>query len=695
MSQPLTFRARTGYVWFAVVFGGVLLYVHDRLFLGAFALVAGSGAAPPLRNVLLIVYAAAVVAVFAFSRRRVVVDDEGLAERWLWWPQQIAWEEITRVRLPWDRGIFVPGVVLELDRPRREFWTLWCGPRPRMAIADGLRGFEKLVRESVARAPQATVSEGVRAYLAAPRRVPWRHRLPTLLPLGVLAGALAAAMARTLAHGAFGFGLVAVIYSAGCVLMALGGRTLGREWPWKVPLAIATGVLPMAGLPVVMAAMFVPLTTLLLTTLAGCLAWTVATFVLCLPCRPRWHWAASGYALALAAALAATWWYARGEALPFRETEPFSGDVMWTAWPPDGSTLCASASRDQPEVGLCHIVDTKSLALRSFRLPSWPLLCWMPAPDLVFYRAGREGEAGAETHELWALDARTGEERRVLAAPVISTAYWYSTSPNGTKAALLAGPKGELAVHLVRLTDLSVQRLKVEGGPARIGSVRWRGDGELLLVECPRGPSEDDGRPQTLTFWACSVADPRPTRLYQKTGPVVGWSMATRARWALLAVGPTYETREQHELVDLTTGAARPLKLPGRPMAYAVEWTPDGAAFAYICEDAGVTVIVAVVAATGRVSRLYATGDELSSLCLSADSRYAACVVDREFCQRVRIVDLTTGQATTLRQALPKGRLWFGPRWSPTEPVLAVVHRDNLRRSRTASFRFFRFSSAE
>jgi len=155
MSEPLTFRARTGHVWFTIVFGAALLVAVRRLLSIALAYFGDPGAGPDFLPMLVAIYAMAVGASLAFSLRRVDVDDHGLTARWLWWRQQVTWDEIARVRLPWDRGVIVPGVVLDLARPRRRVLWLWLGPRPRMSIADGLRDFDGLVREIVARAPQA------------------------------------------------------------------------------------------------------------------------------------------------------------------------------------------------------------------------------------------------------------------------------------------------------------------------------------------------------------------------------------------------------------------------------------------------------------------------------------------------------------------------------------------------------------
>jgi len=681
MAAPLIFRSRIGGVWFTIVFGAAAVAFFNWLHAPPVTLLEGVDNAPSWRLLVLIGYVMIVAMAVAASRRRVVVDEAGLTRHWLLWTRRIAWDEIREVALPrWGR-FWWKGVALELDRPTRGFWTLRPGPPTKELVLDGLRDFEGLVREIVARAPQATVSDGVRAYLAAPREVLWRYRLPALLSLGALAGIVAVAMARTMANGWPGMGLVFAAIAAGPGLPLLCGWALNREWPWKGALLAATAVLFYCLQPALLPALMFGMAAPLLLTLAVCLGWTVATLVVCLPCRPRWPLVVVGYALALAAAVLPTWRYVTDEVLPFGETVPLDGTAMWTAWAPDGSALCVSAWTGEGEEGLYHVVDTASLEVRTFRFRSWPLVCWMPSPDRVLYRAWRDEEAGRPVCVLWAVDVRSGDQTRVLAAPEISLPLEEYASPAGQTLAVLAGPEGAPAVHLVRTDDLSVRRLKLKGGPERIDSVRGRGDGELVLVEGPRGASRDDNRPQTVTFWACSADDPRPARLYGKTGPLVWWSIPRQARWALVGIGPRHDTVERHELVDLATGRARPIELPGRPQVAPGRWLRDGQTFAYVHREGDTTFLMTVDAASGKVDRLYATEEELSAwqVALSADARYVACLVARDASCRVRIVDLATGQATTLRQFLPKHARWIGPRWSPTEPLLAIFRDQALR----------------
>jgi len=356
MSAPLTFRSRTGSVWFTIVFGAAAVAFFNWLHAPPVTLLEGVDNAPSWRLLVLIGYVMIVAMAVAASRRRVVVDEAGLTRHWLLWTRRIAWDEIREVALPrWGR-FWWKGVALELDRPTRGFWTLRPGPPTKELVLDGLRDFEGLVREIVARAPQATVSDGVRAYLAAPREVLWRHRLPALLSLGTLAGIVAVAMARTMANGWPGMGLVFAAIAAGPGLPLLCGWALNREWPWKGALLAATAVLFYCLQPALLPALMFGMAAPLLLTLAVCLGWTVATFVVCLPCRPRWPLVVVGYALALAAAVLPTWRYVTDEVLPFGETVPLDGTAMWTAWAPDGSALCVSAWTGEGEEGLCHVV---------------------------------------------------------------------------------------------------------------------------------------------------------------------------------------------------------------------------------------------------------------------------------------------------------------------------------------------------
>lgn len=643
-----------------------------------------------------VIFGPAVLGLFLTSRVVLELSDDGLSRQWLFGRTTARWDEIVRVRLDWDHGLLGLGAVLKLDRPKRRSWLFWRERPATLRLDPALTDGGRLLRDVLARAPHAEVGKGIRAYLAAPRRTPWTCRAPVLLVLGLQAGLCAVGLARVIVSTRLGIAHGMAV----CVLAVLSpfiGRALERERWWKtLPLDLGAGLGAVVGPSAMLAVMFgVPGRAIV--ALAGGLGWAVATLAVCLPWRPRWPGVVVGYVLAMAVAVGGAWRHCTSEPMPFRSTGRLAGSIFWVAWSPDGSRLAVTSLWLEPNAELHRfLVDAATGRARSLVAPGLLPVVWMPNADwvLAFGRQERADD-GQSLCELWALDVASGKASRVHVAETVSRGFGYADSPDGGEVAFIAGPKGREELHILRLADLSVREIPVEGEQGRFGSVRWLPNDQLVLIASRGGrldnEEEEDAEPVTLSFWTCSPAGGRPERLYEITAPSVGWHVGRGSHWALVSVGPDWETVERHELVDLTTGTSRAVDLRGLTKLSDGEWSPDGEAFAYVLREGGEHAIRVVGLATATVTRRYASRDPLWRLRLSVGARYACCMVETGRRGRPRIIDLTTGKTVTLRQKTGWLSGLFEYRWSPARPTLAIERPDPFRIRGGTTIRFFDF----
>jgi hypothetical protein len=299
---------------------------------------------------------------------------------------------------------------------------------------------------------------------------------------------------------------------------------------------------------------------------------------------------------------------------------------------------------------------------------------WFVAADQrqVLYHAVRAPDDGEKrlTFELWALDLPSGETRLLHAAPRIWLAPEGSLSPDRREVAFLAGPKHEPELHVLRLADLLVQEPETEFDFVPITNVRWRSDGKLLLAEEPYHAGENR---EALALWALAPGEKRPACLYRKDKGVERVNFSPDGRWALVWVD------ERTELVDLIAGKSRRVEpRPDTPSAADAPWSPDGRAYAWVAREHGQDSLMLLDATTGEVSRVYTAPDgRLFGVALSCGARYAACVVAGNVAARLRIIDVATGRATTLRRAISLfATMMRQTFWSPVEATLAITYRE-------------------
>ncbi|MBM4033056.1 MAG: WD40 repeat domain-containing protein [Planctomycetes bacterium] len=675
MPEPLTFRSRcdtsifTVLAFIAVVAGNLLVNLDFLKHLPREGYPVGTAIAA-----LVIACVVRLAAVLALSRETILVDDEGLTRRWLFGTRRIAWHEVQEAKLPWGGLFWPPAIQLRLDRPKPKFWSLSRGEPRWFAFGDDYEGFPRLLGEVLARVPHATLSANLRAYLRAPNEVAWRHRLPALLTLTANVGALCwllglmlsgSASARSWVEGAAVLALLSVF--------PMVGGALGREWRWKPSLVTVYGLAVPATCSNLgpSASMGRGETFLLLA--AGCLACAIATLLICLPWRPRAWQAIVLYSGVAAALLGWTHWRAGVEPFAFGATEVLRPGPSHVAWSADGRWVCGiSPPRDGGRKWVCYVVDSRSLAVRSFPIPHYGYWHVMPNARRVFYRDWRavEGEGKSLCHELWTLDTARGEVRRLHGGPELSLSDVCALSPDHGQLVFVAGPeRGKRAVHVVGVDDLSVRKLDVHLDFARASRALWRSDGQLLLVE---EPARED-RDKTVVFWAVPPDGRAPTCLYRKASARDNARVSPNGRWAIVW------TEAGVELVDLLSGKCRTIKpCPGWTGETGLLWSPDGDTLAF--QDRDERTFVVVKALTGEVSRPYTAPDGVIELvALSKGARYALCTVLGDLGVRARIIDVASGRARTLRRWMSLGESLLGQAyWSPAETLLEVTDWQNV-----------------
>ena len=668
-SKQLVFRTRydVALFWLLMLAGVTALWGWSSL-----------GAAPEQLDFpgkvygwLVLLWLACAAWVLLVVRAQLVLDDRGLSYQSLIRRDEIPWSDVEELDVAGGYFEF-PALVLKLRRGER-FFTLFGANPCRLRIGVHWRDRERLVSEVLARVPHARRSEGARARLDAPNRVAWRYRVAPLA-----GSALAAAL--------FGYGLVlasawdrtsfvpcVLALAASALCFAVAGGVIDWEWRWKSWLVRAGGLLGFAVPSVWESAVFLGRSDELVLTLAACLGWAAATAAVCLPIRPRGWQTVLGYAVALAAALAPAWWCGVREPLFSRSTGPLTPGPYQIAWSADGRLLYGLGSplgvQARP---VCHVVDAASLRVATFPLGEFKY-CWLyPAgASRVLYRTEA---ATAKGYQLWALDPDSGATKLLHAAPWLRVASEGYLSPDRREALFLAGTEKRRDAFAVRLADLAVRKLDLAPDLSRFQSISWAGS-KMLLVERPVGKD----RLQRLALWSVAPGEKEATSLYHVAAPFVAWDLSPEARWAVVASGPDSHSLERWEIVDLASGAARPVDAPlPSPAHFWRMWSPDGAAFGYPVSGPGRQSVIVVDPGTGKATEVHATREgDIAFVALSQGGRYVACAVNRGLAAQARILDTRTGRVIPLRRiAALQPLVWFA--WSPNQPTLAVASFGSL-----------------
>lgn len=700
MPEPLTFRTRYDTVAFFLLALGALLAAVCLLIIGPVS--AFSSSWPNDVPILLVAYALVAAAACAWRWRCIVLSDNGLERRWLWFRRAIPWADVTDVRLP-IYGLFgPPAIVLWLHHQR--LWRLCLALYRPMRISSAYRDYERLVHEVLARAPHAKVSDAAQRHLAAPHLVALRHRLPaallTALSLAMLAWVFAWMLwgERLLFDRMLGAYVTALVTAFAAVLAA---GPLDREWCWKSKLMLLYPLVIAFLAPFFLACgIYFGVWGQFLVACAACAALGVGNLAVCLPLRRGWLvFAACG--VCLAAGVAPALWRACREPIPFRKAmawpDPRQRKLLWS---PDGRTLCAfdyaTVAGQFREV--CHLIDAASLERKSFPLiptaysysPSpRPVPAYLPGPGSTshFFPDDRHvlvaeslGNWPDRRTALWVLDTTSGRTTEVFSIDGDTFFEWQgSTSPDRSQVAFVAESKNERALYVLRLPDLKVERVELDFGLKEVYGARFRSDGALMFQKSRAAETDP------YTLWLKMPDDPKPKPLYRLARPEVRFHISPDGRWAVVgssdALGTNRETwKWKWEIVDLLTGRGREHGAPGEVRNGWVVWAPGSRAFAYVANKGGKAYIVVVDPATGHAKSCPTVGQDLMRNLdsLSCDGRYAAFWTDSVVAP-FHIMDLDTGRTVRLLRA-PHYLGWEGvpPSWSPVGHRLAMECTDAL-----------------
>ncbi len=637
--------------------------------------------------------ALAAVGVLRAARDRIVLDERGLRLRGLLGRRMVAWERVAEVAAPWGFYADVP-LVLKLPPVRGG----WLGRllAPRVAITGHWADHARLVREVAAHATRARLNRRLRAYLAAPGRVPWPHRVLVLASLGASVALGVYALCDALAEGVIGVIPGGLVVAAG-LSCSLTGASMGREGRAKAALVVLYPVLVLGLALAAVPAFLHGLGQWLLLLLAACPGWAAATFVACLPVRVRPGRAAAAYAVALAAAICPAWYWGVREPVPSASLGPLHLADTTLVWSPDGARLGVHIGESGSGRDAYLVIERPSL--RTWQLPLVNI-----AERLYLLDGGRAlyltnvitRDNATQTLDsirtFWFWDAALAEPRRVPAAPRLRIAAEGLVAPDGRRAAFLARDDATNRWHLdtLDLADLAVARLESPFDFSRFRAVRWTPDGAMLLTERWGG---DKLTPSRLGLWRLAPGAAEPVRFYEVTAPDLWDQYSPDLRWALVALFQGGRRVARHDIVDLRTGQTRRVDLPGAPFPHRLAWAPDGGAIAYAADDGRGPAVVRFHLATGNTQRLpLRVRGDVTFVALSAGGRYAACVVRGERATRVRVADLDTGRLTFLRRPMlfpapPE------PSWSRAGHTLAVTWFEQpLPPASTVRIRLFDFA---
>ncbi|HPD14392.1 MAG TPA: hypothetical protein PLE19_05550 [Planctomycetota bacterium] len=690
MPEPVVFRRSTLRAAAGTAGGaalGGLLTQYVGLFPLQYQAMARVGCAYVCGGIALLV----LVSWLCVARERLVVGDEALTLRRLLGTATLRWENVAALVAPLGLYTDVPLVLVRRGRPRGLLARL---RRPGFALPGHWVGHARLVREIVARAPHAAVNARLRAWLADPRRVPLSHRVAALSFLALAVGLAAAALAAALSAGVVtaGWGVLTASLALPC---GLAGQSLGREWRPKSALVIAYTALA-AGLFLSYApGMAHGRSSWVLLLLAGCLGWAVATFLTCLPGRPRAARVVATYAAALTVSLGLAWRVGVREPVPVLTTEPLRLGDGALAWSPDGGRIGVHAT---DEAGDPAYLVLNMPSLDAHRLPVRDLAeqlhllngCRALYLTCRFHR--NPDRSLGSTRTLWAWDAAAEAARVAAVPPRLRVASEGLVTPDGSRAVFLGlnEARRRWEVLFVRLADGAVTRLESAFDFSRFGKVRWAPDGGLVLTE---KAESIEGRPARIALWHLAPGAAVPQPFYEARSEDIWDRYSPDARWALIAHFRGGVLWERYVRIDLRTREARVVEFPRRPLPHQLVWSPDGAALGYAFCEGGAALVTRYELATAALHTVpVEAAGELGALALSHGGRFAAFTLREAHATRVCVVELDTGRAVFLRRPLlfPAP---IEPRWSPAGHTLAVTSYENpYPPDRTVRIRLYDFA---
>ena len=655
-----------------------------------------------------ILAALAVIAVdvllLVLGTRVVVVDEEGLRFGSVFrvpkGAPSVPWAQVRDVAFPRSQ-LLGPYLILVVDPPLPGRW--WRRGRSRVHLGVYWAEHTRLFNLVLERATGAWHSGAVHAYLAAPHRLRRRYKWGLALAMAFATCVFAHGLYEALACGVIGFASM-LLLTAAMMPCPFFAAAAAREWVWKTALvAVEVALIALTLHGVVTAFWVFGINGPLVVLLSLGLAWSAVTTLVCVARRPRAWRVAAAYGAAVAAAVVPAWLAGVREPIPAREGPAMAIGLGEVRWSPDGSAVWSVTRGLAGQKGAVHVLDVATLRARS--VPSGGRAAsFQGARHYDFLSLTRrepaDGRAGFD--ELVALNTTTGRSTSLFQAPHIQLAGAGDTSSGGLMRVFLAGEADSLALHTLRTGDLSVGEVSCGRRFSRFTEARWRADGSILLAEHRRDADETE----TLSLWSFAPGGPPPKQLYRTTdrsvtvdySPDLQWAAvgidswpSSGARWKSLGLfqgfaefGMDWDTVDRCELVDLATGRrralARPLPRRSLPLSYRlVAWSPDSKLLAYTALEADAYVLVCIEPATGAVRRPYRTrSGRMTRVALSSDARYAACLVRRGLGSRLRIVELATGRARTIRRVL-MFPFFHQIAWSPVRPTLAVAFPKDTR----------------
>ncbi|HUT32054.1 MAG TPA: PH domain-containing protein [Planctomycetota bacterium] len=718
MAEPLTYRTRYDTILFvagafafgvalAVLYLAMILSVQKSPYGGKFAIpfefydISGFAIAARARRwlawdalwLLGAISCGLVLLALALAWQRLTVGEDGLNYRTLLRRKRFPWDEIQGMRL--QGGVFglffSPRVVLSVEPGPSVMGEMTTCLQP--CLSGFLNDLEGLIRQIAAHAPHARLSSGVQAYLNAPHRVSWRHRLPILFAQLVAISVVVAALADTWLYGMPRYSLRAWIPLAPLMAAVVGGA-VDRQWRWKWALVAAAAPLVAAQQFGQIPAVLFGRADFLVAGYAGCLAWMLVAFAVCLPWRPRGRHVASALAAMVLAATVVGWNLARSEPLPSRRTQRLPTNIGEIKWSLDGRLVCAVSDEWTSwatGTTALYAVDPKGLLLRERCIPGSLFFALAGSPDGRHVACVMITGNRPNNWELWVWDTADDTARPVHADERIELRAEGAFSPDHRRVAFRAGHSdGTQRLYVLDLGDGSVTKVGEWGNFSDFESPCWRADGALLLTE-KRRPSSPETCNDEVALWLLQPGRPEPRLVRRMTGDRPQASISPCGRWGVLwdEGGP----RTRTELLDLSV--LRQLSLPGQLRHWWPNaWLSDGRLLltndgerAFLDLSSG-KLSPAGWAIDVAPSLMCEDAPDPCSPTVSFDGRHVADI--RHFwlfearhrrsypMNSVRILDTHSGRAFDLRQSWPLVAWTSLPVWSPVSQTCVMARYDSL-----------------
>lgn len=697
MAAPPTFRSRLDTMWFLIA--GLVLVALTVTFYSPLSLQV-PGIWPRVPRVWVRTGAAggfclASLVLYLLSSRRVTVHDDFLEMCELFITQRWLWVSIRAVKRPHRRLLRWPGIVLRVGRRRR--WVM---------IPASCERFEQLVREILARVPPEAVEEGLRRELDRPPGPVWRDRVIPMAMLGAFLLSLAwgwHALHRDLLDGG-DILFFALLPAVGCVGTAGG---LAREWRgtpgllWLGTPLLVSALLALTGPGCVLGVWFG-----FKVLMACCVAWAVGSLAFCLPWRRTWRRVSALYGACLIGFVALACRPIVPSPVPFVRSPRVAmrhGGIGWSA---DGRTLCWEGTPTDAgpgRTGDWRIVDSMTLELLPTpRLPRrWaygrsgvprfayhtPLLDRRHA---LFVEMRFDESLDDWISELHVLDTVGGASRCVASCK--GRLRFGRRGPiawRQEEAVFVARQRNGATAHRLDLRDLTVQEVSVDFDARDLVRVCYRSDGALLL-RCEFTDWANCPTPRPSGIWVLERGQTRPQPLHVNADGDAWSAVSPDGQRAVIDGWPGMPPWASFGVLDLLTGQIDPVRVWGSgPDSFGdLWWLGDSSAFVYITWRRGRDHLVVVDPVTGRTVRRHTLPwSKVDAADVSSDGRYVV-QESRTPAANLHVADLLTGRVVRLPFATGLASC-RQPRWSPTEPRVAVVLHDGAFPHATARLYVF------